>query len=121
MARSFSSEDTRLLQRDFGDFLSRLTQCTQALERYRAKVNQAADGLIAQEKLRILQEIPVEELNRGKQGIRVKTLRESGFATVGDLASASPSRIAAIQGISDEGARIIKKIVNDLAQEAERV
>lgn len=120
MARSFTSEDTRLLQRDFGDFLSRLTQCTQALERYRAKVNQAADGLIAQEKLRILQEIPVEELNRGKQGIRVKTLRESGFATVGDLASASPSRIAAIQGISDEGARIIKKIVNDLAQEAEK-
>lgn len=120
MARSFTSEDTRLLQRDFGDFLSRLTQCTQALERYRAKVNQAADGLIAQEKIRILQEIPVEELNRGKQGIRVKTLRDSGFATVGDLASASPSRIAAIRGISGEGARTIKKIVNDLAQEAEK-
>lgn len=120
MARSFTSEDTRLLQRDFGDFLSRLTQCSQALERYRAKVNQAADGLIAQEKIRILQEIPVEELNRGKQGIRVKTLRDSGFATVGDLASASPSRIAAIRGISGEGARTIKKIVNDLAQEAEK-
>lgn len=120
MARSFTSEDTRLLQRDFGDFLARLTQCADALAQYRTKVNQAADGLIAQEKLRILQEIPVEELNRGKQGIRVKTLRDSGFATVADLASTSPSRIAAIQGISDEGARIIKKIVNDLAQEAEK-
>lgn len=118
MARSFTSEDTRRLQRDFGEFLARLTQCADALAQYRAGVNQAADGLIAQEKLRILQEIPVEELNRGKQGIRVKTLRDRGFATVADLDSASVSGLAAIDGISDEGARTIKEMVNDLGEEA---
>ena len=120
MARSFTSEDTRRLQRDFGEFLARLTQCADALAQYRAGVNQAADGLIAQEKLRILQEIPVEELNRGKQGIRVKTLRDRGFATVADLDSASVSGLAAIDGISDEGARTIKEMVNDLGEEAGR-
>lgn len=82
----------------------------------------AARKLAGVEALKILQGVPVEELNREHSGIRVKTLRESGFATIADIHGASEYQLAAVHGISEEAASTVKEIAREFADRAaERV
>ena len=75
---------------------------------------QASNAMVAQESLRILQEIPIEEINRDKRGIRIKALREHGYHTIADISTASVYSIASIHGISEDTAYTIKNIVQDI-------
>jgi len=68
--------------------------------------------------LKILKEIPIEEINRDRKGIRVKALRENGFTNYADVFTASMYQISAIRGISEDGAYRIKHIVSDVADTA---
>ena len=65
-----------------------------------------------------MEKIPVEEVNRDKHGIRVKALRDSGYVTYADMLTSSIYQLAAIRGISEDGARIIKRIVSEAADKA---
>ena len=67
----------------------------------------------------ILKDIPIEEVNRDKKGIRVKALRENGFTNYADIFTASKYQIASVRGISEDGAYRIKKIVSEAADTAE--
>lgn len=68
--------------------------------------------------MKILKEIPIEEINRDRKGIRVKALRENGFTNYADVFTASMYQISAIRGISEDGAYRIKHIVSDVADTA---
>lgn len=89
-----------------------------ALKQDKKNIENAANRVAARETLRIMQGVPVEEINRDKGGIRVKTLRDSGFETVADLYSATPQQLSAVKGISDEGAKEIKQIAADYMRES---
>lgn len=65
-----------------------------------------------------MEKIPVEEVNRDKHGIRAKALRDSGYVTYADMLTSSIYQLAAIRGISEDGARIIKRIVSEAADKA---
>lgn len=86
----------------------------------RKSVENAADRVAARDVMSILKGIPIEELNRGKGGIRVKTLRDCGFETLADAYAATPARLEAVKGISAEGAREIKKILKEYIYESAR-
>lgn len=59
----------------------------------------------AEEKLR---EIPVEELNRDKSGIRIQLLRDHGITSVADLSDMTAAQLStSIDGIGPESARKI--------------
>ena len=77
------------------------------------KIKDAADAYIDNETSSILNSTSAEEVNRGKKGIRVKTLMDNGYTTMADLYNASTYRLSVIRGISDDGAYTIKMIVND--------
>jgi hypothetical protein len=79
----------------------------QAAAADRKSVENAADRVAARDMMRILKGIPIEELNRGKGGIRVKTLRDCGFETLADAYAATPARLEAVKGISAEEADTI--------------
>lgn len=65
----------------------------------------------AEEKLR---ELPVEELNRDKSGIRIQLLRDHGITTVADLSGMTATQLSAsIDGIGAESAQ---KILGKAAQ-----
>ena len=70
--------------------------------------------------MKILKEIPIEEVNRDRKGIRVKALRENGFTNYADVFTASMYQISAIRGISEDGAYRIKHIVSDVADTASK-
>lgn len=80
----------------------------------RAAVKETTDALVAQEVMRVLKDIPVEELNRDRRGFRVKSLRDNGYQSIADIMGASVYSLASISGISDEAAYSIKKTAEKL-------
>ena len=119
MARSFSAGDAKRLLRLQNDIESKLRAIDFADERLRKEIKASAKGMAGEGSMEILAGIPVEELNRDKKGIRVKSLREVGFYTVADIINASEHSISAINGISPDGARIIKQAAEEIADTAE--
>lgn len=89
-----------------------------ATERLRSaqkeEIANAAEAFVAQEVMRILRDIPIEELNRERRGIRVKSLRDHGYSSIADISSASIYAIASIHGISEDTARTIKQITANI-------
>lgn len=66
--------------------------------------------------LQKLRELDIEAVARQRSGLRVKTLKDAGYLTVGDVYSAAPSQLAAINGISADGAEQIKAVVDQMAE-----
>ncbi len=115
MARPFSSVDARRIITEHQRLLHDLIAAESFPERYRLKIKEASDALAAREVMKILKDIPIEEINRDKRGFRVKALRENGFQTLADIASSSIYSIASVHGVSDDSAYSIKQVVNDIA------
>ena len=87
MARSFTSADAKRLTEKHDKYISDLSAGKDVPQQYREDIVQAAKALAGQEVLNVLSGIPVEEINRERRGFRVKALRDSGFATIADLAA----------------------------------
>lgn len=111
-------EDAKLLIRDHEKILASLQEGKRQLEACEGEISAAAEALKAQTVVNLLKEIPVEELNRDKRGIRVKTLRDHGYETMADLHFASWDTLEAINGISDTGASDIKAFTQKLTEQA---
>ena len=113
MARTVSTADAKRAISQHQKYLDAMSQGIARSEKYKGEITTAVEKLAELRALEMLKEVPVEELNREKQGIRVKTLREHNYCTVADLHKASLQQLAAIRGISDDGARMIKKSTKD--------
>ena len=118
MARAFSSADAKELLTWHHQTIDKLNRAAASREEYKEKVKNASDDLVAQAVLKVLQDIPIEEINRDKKGFRVKALREYGYETIADIAPISVYTIASVRGISEDAAYSIKKIVNDIVSKA---
>ena len=118
MARAFSSADAKELLTWHHQTIDKLNRVEASREEYKEKVKNASDALVAQAVLKVLQDIPIEEINRDKKGFRVKALREYGYETIADIAPISVYTIASVRGISEDAAYSIKKIVNDIVSKA---
>ena len=116
MAASMDRGEAKRLMASHRSLMEELTKTDNEYQALRAEVKQASDTMVTQEVLRLLKDVPVEEINREKKGFRVKTLRENGYPTVADLVEAPAHALASIHGISDEGAEEIKKTVDTIAQ-----
>lgn len=115
MARPFDSTEAKILSEKHRALLAELTRFETFAEDQRHEVSQAAGAMAEQETLRLLADIPVEELNRDKRGFRIKLLRDSGYETVADIKAASLWKLTAINGISSESARAIKQAAEEIA------
>ena len=91
-----------------------------AAEKYRNEIKASSDSLIEEELIRILSGIPVEELNRNKNGFRIKSLKDSGYRTIADIAFVSAVEISAIYGIGDESVAEIVAAVDSIVKEAKK-
>ena len=113
MERNFSFDDAKNLIHRHKRLQARLIDFMNADKRYMDMVSDISGRYITTEVLKELRNIPVEELNRDKLGIRVKSLRQNGFSTYEDIFAASVYQLSAIKGISDDGANTIKNMVHD--------
>lgn len=120
MARPFSGKEARRLKTDHQRLIHKLQETQQLSQRNILEIKTAADCIIDEEANKILCKVPIEELNRDKRGIRVKSLRDSGYKTIADISSASVYQIAAVHGISMDAAYTIKRVVKDLVDQAKK-
>lgn len=114
MARMFDSTDAKRIIERHRKLLAELILAEKSIDSLRAAVKKTSDALVAQEVLNVLKDIPVDELNRDKRGIRIKLLREHGYQSIADIAGASVYSLASINGISDDAAYSIKRIADQI-------
>lgn len=81
-------------------------------------VKKAIDYLVADELLKLLKQIPIDEINRDRKGIRIKSLREAGYTNMADVFTANAYNLAAVYGISQDNAYTIKRIADGYARQA---
>lgn len=120
MARMFSRRDASRLQAEHETLLHELYSILEKPDEYAKLIKSASDTLVAQEVFNILKEIPVEEINREKGGIRIKNLRDAGYNSIADVSSANVYALASVNGISEDTAFTIKRISQTFASEAKK-
>ena len=118
MARNFSSGDAKQLTRRYQDLSSQMARVDTLAQRQTAAIQAAAAAMTGESSKELLQTVPVDELNRDKKGIRVKMLHDAGLHTIADVLNAPEYRISSINGISPEGAKMIKEAAQELANTA---
>ncbi len=120
MARPFASVDAKRLINEHRELERKLAEAKALTAQYQSDIKTAADGVAAQEVLKILKEVPIEELNRDKHGCRTKLLREYGYNTVADISTASAANIASIHGIGEDTAYSIRRVVKDFTNQTRK-
>lgn len=118
MSRPFKKNDAAGLISGHREILKKLNDVISSESSSNVEIQSAADDLINAGVIQILDGIPVDELNRDKKGIRVKNLRDSGYNTMADIYTADTASLAAVNGISDEGASSVRRIAAGIAAKA---
>ena len=118
MVRSFSSGDAKRLLRLESDIDTKLRQIDAVDQRLRSEITAAAMDMAGKGSMDVLADVPVEELNRGKKGFRVKLLRDAGINTIADVLRTHENSLTAINGIGPEGARAIKQAAAEISETA---
>ncbi len=116
MARSVDTDSARNIVKAFKAFIADTDSVCNYDMAARGQIASLAEGAVSYDAAEALRQIPVEELNRDKKGIRVKTLRDNGYATIADIERAPLSALSKISGISPEAASVIKRAASKIAE-----
>ena len=119
MARSFTAAQARQVLETYQEQLRDLRQSLTVPEDQRSAIRQAVEQYAIEGALRILETIPVEEVNQQKEGIRTQLLRQSGYETMADLRRASLYQLIAVNGIGERMAERIRERTRELAERTE--
>ena len=116
MARSFTAGEARRLVSDYRKFLSNLEYGAGVADQLEEQIRPALNEYLVQEALHILSDVPVEELNRDKEGFRTSALRENGYETMADIWTARYHQLASIYGVSQDSAMRMKRKAEEIMQ-----
>lgn len=83
-------------------------------------VKSAISRRLSKDLYQLLADVPVEELNRDKRGIRIKALKDAGWENVAQVCAATMGQLENIRGISWQGAADAKAVASELAEEARK-
>ncbi len=114
MARAINAAEAKKLIDAHSLLMGELSSVGRRKEILKNEVVNSANTIITSETLKLLRQIPIDEINREKKGFRIKTLRENGYETIADIVPASVYTLASINGISEESAFDIKRTVDKI-------
>ena len=120
MNRSFRPQDVDRLTQEHTSLLNGLGSVEPEFQKCQQLIIDGVREMVRQEALDTLKTVDVDELNRDKSGIRVKTLKDHGYTNVASLVGVPAASLAPINGISDEGAQVIKSKVDALMDQASK-
>ena len=120
MAKEIKSSKAKKLIERHRKIMSGLDKAEKDYLALAKEVKTASEDIINEGLAELLSDIPIEELNREKKGFRVKNLRKRGYNTIGDVHKASASALASVNGISDEGAKEIKRIAKKMLTQSRK-
>lgn len=117
MARSFKTKDTRRIIKTHTKISSQLNYVINLSENYKNAIKDNVNNYISNKINETLSSIPVDELNRNKQGIRVKSLHDSGYNNISHIAYKTVLELKEINGISLESAYAIRETVDKMVNQ----
>ena len=120
MKKTFDSYTAKRLIENIQDSFEDLESFLSSKSFYEEKICKISDDLLAQEVIKALAQVPVEELANKKSKIRVKTLQDAGFSNLSEISLASERELERISGIGPEGAQIIKRVVADIVNDTRK-
>lgn len=112
MNNEITTNDARRVIMNHRELFSKLIMLEGIIQKFEQKVRESSNSFVTDKVLKILKDVPIEEINRDKTKIRVKALREAGYNSIADVAYASIYSLILIDGISKEIAYLIKYITN---------
>ena len=121
MAKKFSSKEAKELVNKHKSISKSLNDIVSLSNTLKFNIKNSADNLAMQEILNVLRGIPVDELNRYKKGLRTKPLLDHCYTSIADIYALSIYNLAAINGISQDNAYTIKRIVNEIIDKTRKV
>ncbi len=116
MARNIDSASAKQTIKTFTEFLNNTEAVCNYANNCNAEIISLAEALIREETLKVLETISAEELNRSKNGFRIKTLKDSGYSTIADIERATTADLSRINGISQEAASAIKTAASKISE-----
>ena len=82
VAKSFSFGDAKRLLRDIAELQRRIRMAPTRMDELKGDIVQEAEALKSAELTKSLLELPVEDLNKYKKGLRTSLLRENGYTSI---------------------------------------
>ena len=110
MKRPFSFLDSGYLLHRFEEWQEETNRIVSRSDYLQQAIREAAEHCIAAEMMAVLRDIPVEEVNRNRHGIRVKALRAGGFTNYAELMAASEPAAFLVARHREEGAALINSL-----------
>ncbi len=115
MAHNIDSASAKKIINGFNVLLSNIDAVCDYDANAASEITALSEELMESEIIKALEGVSVDELNRNKNGFRVKTLRDNGYTSVADIEKASLSDLSQLSGISPEAACEIKKASSKIA------
>lgn len=117
MAEKVSYLQVNKIQKTYKAFLKRLRTESAAESRYVENIRRLSLAVAENDARKILKSIPIEEINRGENRFRVKTLREAGITNIADLCDRPENKLSAVYGIGPDSAHLLKLLAGAMADE----
>lgn len=116
--RKMSFLDAWRVKREAKKEEKRLKKLVGIDKEYTSKVKSDSEKLLSRQIEEDLKNIPVDELSKAKEGIRVQALKDAGIKNIYQLKNMSYSRLEAIKGVGEVSAKAIVKNVKLVEQSA---
>lgn len=117
MEKNFSKSEALSLIQSLKAIRENLKQCSYLLPNLKNDVETTIKNAKESSLKETLSQISVDELNRDKCGIKIKTLHDNNYHTIADIVDLSQYRLQIIKGISPEAAALIVSKVRDIKKE----
>ncbi len=105
------------LKDEYGYFVSDLKRMEEDFLRAKDEVKKAIDELIEQEVKETLKNIPLEELNRDKNGIKIQALKDFGYTSIANVYDCTHRYLVQMPGIGEKGAYQIEAICDRIVKD----
>ena len=81
---------------------------------HRSAAQKAAKALYEDRMREVLEDMDIEHINRGKQGIRVNLLRDNGIENIWQLSQMNQKQLGSIDGLGEQTVRKIQDTVKGI-------
>ncbi len=88
-------------------------------ENYTQDVLRTARRITAKSTEEELKSIPIDELSKAKQGIRVQALKDAGYTNVYELSRKNINKLEGVSGVGPKSAAATKKLVDEIVESVE--
>jgi len=112
-------KDANGLKKTYQDVFQKAESALSQENTQRNHIKSFADKLQARAVMNKLASIPVSEVNRDKQGIRVKLLSEHGYQSIADLMGVRSFQLSSLRGIGEKSAETICTVVSEIVKDAQ--